>query len=126
MVSGDCLVVTAPPLLIFYVIHSNSSQKVFLTVPHFHQQIPSTKYLLGISSFSVIPVDTNDILSRGEGCGSQPSLLSAACVAGSELLRQALGSEVIRVFATSTPFLSFPGRFQAFRSMVLHPKIIPV
>lgn len=52
-------VVTALPLLIFYVmIHRNSLQKIFLRVPNFHQQIPSAKYLLAISSFSMVLVVT--------------------------------------------------------------------
>lgn len=57
---------------------------------------------------------------------SWPSPLSTACVGGSELLREAIGSEVIRVLATSAPFLGFLGRLQAFQSKVSHSKIIPV
>lgn len=55
--------------LIFYVmIHSNYSQKIFLRVPNFHQQIPSAKYLLAISRFPAVPVDTeNKEYCHGEG-----------------------------------------------------------
>lgn len=121
--------VTALPLLILYVrIHSNSSQKIFLRVPNFHQQIPSTKYLLAISRFSAVPVGTEnkETLSWGGEYVLWPSPLRADCVGGSELLRETIGSEVIRVLATSAPFLSFFGRLQAFQSKVSHSKIIPV
>lgn len=109
--------VPALPLLILYVrMHSNSSQKIFLRVPNFHEQIPSAKYLLAVSRFSVVPVDTEnkDILSWGGEYVIWPSPHRAACVGGSELLRETIGSEVIRVLATSAPFLGFFGRLQAF------------
>lgn len=47
-------------------------------------------------------------------------------MAGSELLRQALGSEVIRVFAAAAPFFGFLGGLQAFQPVVTDSKVIPV
>lgn len=47
-------------------------------------------------------------------------------MAGSVLLRKALGSEVVGVFAAAAPFLGFLSRLQAFQPMVPDSKIIPV
>lgn len=108
------------------MIHSHSSQEIFLKVPCLHQQIQFSKYSLGICSISAMApgdAEPSGIRSR---MTHRLVPLSAAGVAGSEILRQALGSEVIRVFATPAPFLGFLGRLQAFQTMVPDSKIISV
>lgn len=118
--------VTVPSLLISYVNTAILPRKFFREYPVYINKLSASICWASLASLRILWTLRPVTSYQGETDELTAESLCVSCVAGSELLRQALGSEVIRVFATSAPFLGFPGRLQAFQSMVLHSKIIPV